>query len=138
MFAEKHGVVARDFGVEATVSHVIALDVAIAKDVAAVTVHIIVHGLDAADVAIETWRGIAKKPGGNVLDCIETKAVAFGGVERPHRRANQISADIFRDRLAVTVERMPWAAERNAIGIHVIRGIEWLTDEHRLGDGAAQ
>ena len=61
MLAEEQGVVSRRFRVEATVTIIVRLKIAIATDVGAVAMYPIKHSLDAADVATPSRGRVAEE-----------------------------------------------------------------------------
>jgi hypothetical protein len=86
MFAEQQRVVARHFTVKTTVPIVIAFHIAVAGDVVAVAVDVIVNRLDAADITARRRARVAEETGRRVLHRVEAEAVALGLVHHPHRR----------------------------------------------------
>src|SRR5438105_2780836 len=138
MLAKEQRVVARRFGIETTVPAVVGFNIR-AIEVRAITMDPIEHRLDAAGIAGEDLRAVAKERRGHVLDGIEPKAIALGCVKRPHSGADQIRVYVFGNRYAVaSIEGPPGTAEQGTRRVPVIFRIRRLADEEGFWRCAAE
>ena len=97
------------------------------------------HCLDTASVTVPSGGRVAKEIRRDMLNGIQSKAIAFGSVKGPHHRTNEISIHVFGDGHAIgTVEGTPRAAERWGGRIHIIFGIVRLANERDFRNCTAQ